>query len=209
MPENIDKQIAIEKNKLAGGGAWLWLLDIAVEGQPTLHLVNNITDIIYRGTAYTKCNFQMEAYDKSEPGRLSELNLNVTNADLIAAVLPYVNAYDGLIGSTITRTPVNANHLNIDMSAKAEDFVVTGCSAGEEWISFVLGAPSPLNRKFPARRFFAAYCRYVGRFKGIECGYSGAETVCNGTPEDCQDNKNNLERFGGQPGLRSKTVSFA
>jgi phage-related protein len=66
-----------------------------------------------------------------------------------------------------------------------------------------------LNRKFPDKRFFAAYCRYVGKFKGIECGYAGAETVCNGTPEDCEDNKANLERFGGQPGLRSKTVRFA
>jgi len=209
MPESIDKYIAIEKNKLAGGGAWLWLLDIDIEGEETLHFVNNIENVTYRGTVYYKCNFQMAAYDKSEPGRLSEVELSISNADLVAYVLPYVNQYDGLVGAAIARTPVNSKYLDIDMSSKSEEFIVMGCSAGEEWIAFTLGAPSPLNRKFPEKRFFGAYCRYVGKFKGIECGYTGAETVCNGTPEDCEDNKSNLERFGGQPGLRSKTVRFA
>jgi phage-related protein len=208
MPEDIDKYIVREKNRLAGGGAWLWLLDIEIEGQPTLHFVNNIENIVYRGTTYIKCNFQMEAYDKSEIGRLSELSMNITNADLINAVLPYVNDYGGLVGSLITRTPVNADYLDIDMSSKAEEFMVMSCSAGEEWISFTLGAPSPLNRKFPDKRFFSGYCRYVGKFKGIECGYSGGDATCNGTPEDCES-KSNLERFGGQVGLRSKTVRFA
>jgi phage-related protein len=157
---------------------------------------------------YYKCNFQMEAYDKSEPGRLSTLSLSITNTDLIHYVLPYVDDYDGLIGCTITRTPVNSKYLNIDMSAKAEEFIVTGCSAGDEWIAFVLGAPSPLNQRYPAKRFFSQYCRYVKNFKGIECGYSGAETTCNGTPEDCED-RSNLSRFGGQLGLRSNTVRFA
>lgn len=208
MPEDIDKYIAIEKNRLSSEGAWLWLLDIEIEGENTLHFVNNIENISYMGEVYYKCNFQMDAYNKSEPGRLSSLNLSITNADLINYVLPYVDDYDGLIGCTITRTPINSKYLDIDMSAKAEEFIVTGCSAGEEWIAFVLGAPSPLNRRFPDKRYFGQYCRYVGRFKGVECGYSGGETTCNGTPEDCED-RNNLCRFGGQLGLRSNTVRFA
>lgn len=208
MPEEINKYIAIEKNKIASDGAWLWLLDVQIEGQPVLRFVNNIENITYLGTVYSRCNFHMDAYDKSEPGRLSEVTLNVTNADLTRFLLPYVDAYDGLIGAVITRTPVHSKHLNIDMSVKAEDFVVMGCSAAEEWISFTLGAPSPLNRKFPEKRYFGNYCRYVGKFKGVECAYAGAATACNGTPEDCED-KANLARFGGQPALRSKTVRFA
>jgi len=208
MPEDIDKYIAVEKNKLSSEGAWLWLLDIEIEGEETLHLVDNIENVTYMGTVYYKCNFQMDSYKKSEPGRLSTLNLSITNADLIHFVLPFVEDYDGLIGRNITRTPVNSKYLSIDMSAKAEEFIVTGCSAGEEWIAFVLGAPSPLNRRFPDKRYFGQYCRYVGKFKRVECGYSGADTACNGTPEDCED-KNNLSRFGGQLGLRSNTVRFA
>ena len=208
MPQDIDKYIAIEKNRLASAGAWLWLLDIESDDFSTLHFVNNIENVTYKGTVYNKCNFNMGGYDKSQPGRLSTLNLSITNADLINFVLPYVDDYDGLIGSAITRTPVNSKYLDIDMSAKAEEFIVTGCSAGEEWIAFVLGAPSPLNRRFPDKRYFGQYCRYVGKFKGVECGYSGAETTCNGTPDDCAD-RSNLARFGGQLGLRSNTVRFA
>jgi len=208
MPDSIDKYIAIEKNKLASPWAWLWLLDIDITGESTLHFVNNIENVTYRGTVYNKCNFNMDWYNKSEPGRLSNLTLSITNADLINYILPYVDDYDGLVGETITRTPVNSKYLSIDMSAKAEEFVVTGCSAGEKWIAFVLGAPSMLNRKFPPSRYFSGYCRHVGKFKGVECGYSGAESTCNGSPGDCED-RNNLARFGGQMGLRSKTVRFA
>ena len=209
MPENIDKYITIEKNKLSSSGAWLWLLDIYIDSEDTLHFVDNIENFTYLGTVYYKCNFHMSPYDKSEPGRLSNVTLEITNADLVGYVLPYVDDYDGLIGCNIVRTPVNSKFLSIDMSAKSEDFIVTGCSAGEKSISFVLGAPSPLSRGFPSGRYFGGYCRYVRRFKGAECGYSGAESSCNGTPEDCEDNKSNLARFGGQPGLRSKTVRFA
>jgi phage-related protein len=208
MPEELDKYINREKNRLASPGAWLWLLEIEIDGADTLYFVNNIENISYQGQVYSKCNFQMDPYNKSEPGRLSSVNLSITNADLVNLILPYVDDYDGLIGQTITRTPVNSKWLNIDMSAKAEEFLVTGCSAGEEWIAFVLGAPSPLNRKFPDKRYFGHYCRYRKNFKGIECGYSGAETTCNGTPEDCED-RSNLARFGGQLGLRSNTVRFA
>jgi len=208
MTSDLDKYIAIEKNKLASEGAWLWLLDIDIEGESTLRFVNNIQDISYGGQTYYKCNFQMAPYDKSDPGRLSSVNLSITNTDLINYILPYVEDYDGLIGSTITRTPVNSKYLDIDMSSKAEEFIVTGCSAGEEWIALVLGAQSPLQRKFPDKRYFGQYCRYVAKFKGIECGYSGAESTCNGSPEDCED-RSNLARFGGQLGLRTNTVRFA
>ena len=78
MPEEIDKYISIEKNKLSSCGAWLWLLDIYIDGEDTLRFVNNIESITYLGTLYNKCNFQMSPYDKSEPGRLSNINLEIT-----------------------------------------------------------------------------------------------------------------------------------
>jgi len=207
MPEDLNKQIRIEKNKLSSGGAWLWLLDIYIEGEDTLHFVDNIENVTYRGTLYYKCNFKMGPYDKSEPGRLSDINLDITNTDLVGCVLPYVNDYNGLIGCNIVRTPVNSKFLTIDMSAKSEDFIVTGCSAGEDGISFVLGASSPLNRRFPASRYFGGYCRYVSKFKGVECA-AGLGASCNGTLENCET-LGNLARFGGQPGLRANTVRFA
>jgi hypothetical protein len=100
MPEQIDKYIAIEKNKLAGGGAWLWLLDIAIEGEDTIYLVNNIENVTYQGR-FIRCNFEMEAYDKSEPGRLSEVNLNISNTDLVAACCP-TSTPTTAFGATIT-----------------------------------------------------------------------------------------------------------
>lgn len=208
MPEDLPAQINIKKNKLNTGSAWLWLLDIEITGESTLRFVNNPENISYQGNIYNKCNFTMGGFDKMDSGRLSDVSLNITNADLVKYILPYVVDYDGLIGETIIRTPVNSDHLDIDMSAKAEEFIVTGCSAGEEWVAFVLGAPNPLNSRFPKSRYFGLHCRYLGHFKGAECGYAGAQTTCNGTPARCAE-LGNYTRFGGQPGLRSKTIRFA
>ena len=207
MPEDLPAEIVTEKNKLSQESAWLWLLDIEITDYGTLRFVNNNENISYGGNTYYKCNFNMGSFNRMESQKLSEVTLDISNADLINYILPYVDDYDGLIGETITRTPVNSKYLNLDMSSKAEEFIITGCSAGEQWIAFVLGAANPLNKRLPKYRYFGMYCRYVKHFKDVECGYSGADTSCNGTPEDCIS-KNNFERFGGQLGLRSKSVKF-
>lgn len=50
-----------------------------------------------------------------------------------------------------------------------------------------------------------AMCRFQGPngFKGINCGYSGAETECNFTFQRCKE-LNHEDRFGGFPDISSK-----
>jgi len=209
MPFDLPADINKKKNKLATGSAWLWLLDIDIDGvSDILRLVNNNENIIYDGNTYIKCNFELGEWNLTESGRLPNRTINITNADLIKFLLPYIEDYDGIIGSTVTVTPVNSDHLELDMSSKAQEYIVLQSSPGEDWISFVLGAPNPLNQRFPLSRYFGLHCRFVGHFKGVECGYAGEDATCKGTLADCIE-KGNETRFGGQPALRSKTVRFA
>ncbi|KKN33967.1 hypothetical protein LCGC14_0798490 [marine sediment metagenome] len=174
----------------------------------TVYFVNNNVDLTYQSNLYKACNFNLGPWESVAGGALPRRNLTVSNADLVKIIHPFVRDYNGLIDSVVTATPVFAGAIDIDMSAKAMEFSVISTSAAEDFIAFVLGAPNPLLQSFPDGKYYADHCRYVKQFRGLECGYSGADTVCNGTYLDCFT-KGNQVRFGGQIALRSKTVRFA
>ena len=209
MPVSVPDEINKDKNKLETQSAWLWLLDITVPGvEEIIRLVNNTEDISYGGNTYTRCNFKLGPWEYTVSGELPHRTLNITNIAVAEYMLPYVEDYDGAVGSIVVTTPVNSEHLDVDMSSKAMEFSLLSASPMEERIAFILGAPNPLIQRLPQNRYFANYCRFVSHFKGAECGYSGAETICDGTLARCKE-LNNETRFGGEPGLRSKTVRFA
>ena len=210
MPAELPAPVGAIKNKLNTPSAWLWLLDITITGvSETLRFVNNPENITYNGNIYTRCNFTLGTWESKSPGELPSRTINISNIDLVNYLLPYVRNYNGIVGATAVITPVNSFHLNIDMSSKAQEFTITQSSPAQEYIIFVLGTPNPLIQRFPSDRYIALHCsRFVSRFKGVECGYSGGETVCDGTLKRCTELINQAQ-FGGFPGLRSKTIRFA
>ena len=119
-----------------------------------------------------------------------------------------LQALDGGLGSTVNILVVNSDLLYEDYSELDMEFEVLACDSTAKWIVFTLGAPSPLRQRFPRDTFLALHCRYVANFKGAECGYSGAETSCDGTLATCRE-YGNSERFGGFPGMRSGSVRIA
>lgn len=209
MPADLDGKIVKESRELTSRSAWLWLLAVTISGvEETIRLVNNTEDISYGGNTYTRCNFELGPWRYTETGELPGRQLKVTNIDLVNYLLPYVDDYDGIVGATIVTTPVNSQHLDVDMSAKAMEFMVLAGSPTETEIIFGLGAPNPLIQWVQRHRYFADYCPFVSRFGDAECGYSGEQTVCNGLLSQCKDYGNQV-RFGGEVGLRSRTVRFA
>jgi hypothetical protein len=53
------------------------------------------------------------------------------------------------------------------------------------------GAPGPAQE-------YMYNCRYVDKFKGLQCGYVGVETTCDGTVAQCTA-RGNIVRYGGFP----------
>jgi len=209
MPVDLPGEIVRDSRKLVSQSAWLWLLAITISGvEETLRFVNNTKNISYGGNTYTRSNFTLGPWRYTETGELPTRELKVTNIDIVNYLLPYVEDYEGAIGDTIVTTPVNSQHLDMDMSSKAMEYMILSATPTEQWITFILGAPNPLIQRVPQNRYFANYCCFVSHFKGAECAYSGAETVCNGTLAQCKQYSNQT-RFGGEVGLRSKTVKFA
>ena len=209
MPAELPSEIVAESRKLETKSAWLWLLDVTITGvAETLRLVNNTENKIYGVNTYTRCSFTLGPWRYTETGELPTRELKVTNIDIVNYMLPYVRACSGAVGATIVTTPVNSLHLDVDMSSKAMEFMVLASAPSEQWIVFLLGAPNPLIQRVPRKKYFADYCAVVADFKGPECGYAGEGTICTGILKKCRQ-YGNQTRFGGEPGLRNKTVKFA
>lgn len=188
-----------KKNELAVADPWLVLVDIAIPGvAETIHLVNNNENITFAGQLYTAANFILDPPKFSSKGDIPSVTLKVCNVAQIME--PYMEEHDGGIGSTVTVRVVNAGLLSENYAELEMTFDVIGASADVQWATFQLGAPNPLQFRFPLDRYIALRCRYVAHYKGVECAYSGALATCNGTLDDCRAHGNSA-RFGGFPGL--------
>ena len=195
-----------EKNKLEGDNPWLILLDIYVDVSTTLYLVRNTEDITFDGQVYTAFPFEIEASVQKSKGELPTIGLKVSN--VTRAIQAQLEATDGLIGNEVTLKVVNNAYLAEDYAELTETFEILNCTADVMWVNMTLGFPNPMARRFPLYRYLADHCRYVGKFKGAECGYSGADATCDGTIDACRL-KSNSARFGGFPGLGKGGVRIA
>jgi phage-related protein len=196
--KTLSTALLLEKNSISGIYPWLILLDVVINNSLTLYLVRNTEDITFAGQLYTAFPFEMDAASQKSKGELPSISLRVSN--VTRAIQAHIEAQDGLIGNAVTIRIVNSNLLTEDYSELTETFMVLACEADVYWVTFTIGFPNPLLRRFPLDRFIADHCRYVSHFKGAECGYTGAVATCEGTLDDCRL-KSNSGRFGGFPGL--------
>lgn len=194
---NIPASLILEKNKLNSTYPWLLLIDVTTPVS-TMYFVRNTEDIIFNGITYTAFPFDMEVDKQDTKGQIPSMSLRVSN--VTRAVQAEIEQYGGLVGETVTLRIVNSAYLSENYSELTFDFEIIACSATAIWVTFVLGAPNLLAKRFPLYRYMSNFCRYVSYFKGPECGYSGGLTVCNGTLANCQERLNS-ERFGGFLGL--------
>jgi lambda family phage minor tail protein L len=86
------------------------------------------------------------------------------------------------------------------------DFIyfIDSYTADQEFVEFtLLPKTDVLSVVLPTRNYSRHYCGWI--FKSSECGYAGGETICNKTKQRCKE-LDNYQRFGGFPGIPSRTV---
>lgn len=192
LPSNL----ILEKNKLDGQEPWLILLDIVMPNDDTYYIVRNNEDITFNSQLYTAVPFNLGVRTQDGTGEIPKLSLSITNISRVFQA--YVEEYEGAIDATVRLRVVSHANLTEDYTELTLDFDVIGSSSNSQVIVFDLGAPNPLRRRFPLHRYIALHCNW--EFKSVECAYVGAETECARTQTACTA-YNNLERFGGYPGL--------
>jgi lambda family phage minor tail protein L len=194
----IPAALIAEKNKLSNGSPFLLLCEIQLTGT-TLRLVKNEANISWQGETWAAFPFDID--DMGEAGRSEVPRLQLSVSNVSRAIQNYVEQYDGGIDATVILRVVHADHLvgtETDTTMIRLDYTVTGCSADSKAVTFELGASSPWQRRIPLARARKNFCRF--KFKSTECGYSGAETVCDKTLTRCRA-LSNSSRFGGFPGI--------
>ena len=194
----IPAALIAEKNKLANDTPFLVLCEIQFVGT-TIRLVKNEANISWQGQTWAAFPFNIDDMGEAGKNEVPQLQLSVSNVS--RAIQSYIEAYDGGVDATVIIRVVHADNLVGTETATTLirlDYTVTSCTANPKAVVFSLGASSPWQRRIPQGRARKNFCRF--KFKSTECGYSGAETVCDKSITRCRVLANS-SRFGGFPGV--------
>jgi phage-related protein len=148
--------------------------------------------------AYNWIAFPFDLDDISDKSKneVPRIVLKVGNAS--RAIMYYMEIAGGGEGSTVEINVIHTKHLDLTTPEYRVTMQCMQSSADDKWAYFTLGMPSPFSVRFPRNRILKDFCRW--RFKGTECGYSGAATECNKGLAACRALSNSA-RFGGFPGV--------
>lgn len=196
--------LCLEKNKLVATAPWLILLALELPDTTVLRLARNTQDVVFGGNTYTAFAFDLGDTSSGGDGTIQGVSLKVANPG--RALQPYMEANNGLIGCILTLMVVHTDNLTSDYTELTLTYEVLTAVSVEDWITFTLGAENPLRCRFPLQVAIPFSCNWP--FKGVECAYAGADTVCKRTLLDCQS-KSNSARFGGRPGINGAPMFAA
>lgn len=184
------------------GGAWMWLCRILIPGYAAVRLARNTEDVTYGEKVYLKWNFDIGKQTFTGEGSVPRISIRVAQAP-DKSLEKIINATKGGHHGTIKIMRVHEDFLDYEIKALEVNYGILNADSDWEWVYFTLGIPNPLTQKVPLRIVSSKICPWAlpGLFKGPECQYSGSDTSCKGTIEDCRDNKNNAAHWGGEIGL--------
>ena len=196
--KSISSTITPIANTLSDAGSFLLLVEFSTPNSPTSFYVRNNEDVVYTYNASENYNcIGMEFGDLVETlqGDLPSFTLRISNTARTFA--NRMELYNGLLGYTVTIKLVHSLHLDLAPEL-TYIFEILEAEQNDQWVTFTLGIPNPLTKRFPRDRYVPSLCRFV--FKGAYCQYAGSASTCNHTLTQCRTYANSIH-FGGSPGI--------
>ena len=197
----LDSTFKSEKNKSQNFPIYLYTIHL-YDGINDLHLAEYDADITYDGITYTKFPIKHAGTEETSSGQIDKVTVSIANVNRL--IQAYLELYDWG-GLKVTITLAWSNQLS-DTDANIKFvYYIDSYSASQETVEFTLTSKLDiLDAQLPYGKYNRNYCRW--KFKSTECGYSGSETTCNKTTQDCELNKNNILRYGGFPSIPSRRI---
>lgn len=203
---NLTENFVTEKNKPENRPIYLYTI-YAYNGTDNLYFAGYDVDVTFPasgGQTYTAFPIVHEQVNENAEGQIDLVRLRVGNANRLLQGYLEANDFRGL---KVDITLIFMDRLASSSDKTVETFYVDSYTVTEEAGEFLLSSQFDVQDvEIPRRKFLRNYCQW--RFKGDECGYSGGETTCNKTKQDCKDNKNNYARFGGFPSIPQHRINF-
>lgn len=198
---DVNDTFKTEANKAVNKPLRLYIIE-DYDGTNDLHFAEWDSDVTFDGATYTRFPINLESVAENNQGTIDAVKVSVSNVSRL--IQGYLETYD-LRGKKVTIKTVWADQLD-DTSAYIDDiFYIDAYTADQNVVQFTLTSKvDVLGVELPVRRYSRNYCSW--KFKSTECGYSGAETTCKKTKQDCKEVKNNYARFGGFPSIPSNRV---
>ena len=191
---------------------------ITIEGidPPLNKLVDSNYNVNFGDDSYLRFPLSFSGATVNSDGTVDKPTITVANVS--REMMDLVESSNGLRGFKVNVKTASARFIN-DIVTQAEDgtwiytdnperdssafveddYLIDSYSANEEIVSFQLESLIDLSAQLPRRRFTTNSCYW--KYKDSEtCGYTGVETTCGKTFEDCVT-RNNQRYFGGFPGV--------
>lgn len=165
--EVIDSNLILEKNKLAGDEPWLIALDVQLTTSDYAYLVRNNEDITFDSRTYQAFPLEIDERNQVSQGEIPTLGIRVSNINRL--VQNYLEDYGGLVDNEVTLRILSRVGTTWT-EAISFTYKVLACVADSMWVNFTLGAPNPLNRRFPLYRYISNHCNW--KFGSSECNYT-------------------------------------
>ncbi len=200
MPRNVNSTFKSEKAKKENAPIFLYVLK-EYNGVDDLNFAGFDQDVTFNGTVYTRFPIKHEFVAENNQGQIDQVKITLANVSRLIEL--YLEQYDFRGKKVIIRT-VWADQLS-DPDAYIDDvFYIDNYTADQSNVEFTLtGKFDVLGVDLPARRYARNYC--VWKFKSAECGYSGAEIICDKTQQRCKQLEN-YQRFGGFPSVPTRRI---
>jgi phage-related protein len=179
--------------------AFVPLLDFDLGAEGHLYYARYAGDVTYAGQVYTAWPFDSEIKTGGKGHTVTTTTMTI--ADGAHVLRPYALATGWFAGCTLTITVVCVGDLVVDYTWSTVAYDIKHAAPVGDDLVLKLGGRNPTKMRYPSDRYWADQCPYARGFKSDpRCGYSGAETSCNGSLARCEA-LGNEARFGGFLGL--------
>ena len=159
-------------------------------------------NVVYNSHTYVPFGVKLGDIRWGADGKMQDLTLAVANIGDDRFIQECIENYE-VIGQKVVITQLVKD---IDDPIQVT-FKVKGAKSNKGQVTFTLAMGFDyLKSEMPTRTMFQRYCRWT--FKDSNCQYSGIDTTCNRTFEECKDNKQNILNFGGFPGIINQRFYF-
>ncbi len=177
---------------------YLYELTYSVSEEP-LYWTSYDEDVSYDSKTYTKFPITHEDINEDSDGQINELVVNVANAD--RTVQYYVENYSLMWKNFKIRQIFIGTSECVD-----HNFLIKGVKCKKDIAAITLSSGvDVLALAVPNRKLISNFCSWV--FKDGNCAYTGSDTVCEKTFDDCKA-KSNLTHFGGFPAMIKNNFYF-
>lgn len=153
-----------ESLKLEPAGAFLFVLEVAVNPAQAIYLVNNQESIVFDGKTYEPFPFVFNVSYDENTGNVAEASVTVPN--VAQFLTPYFMKNGGLRDATLTIRQLHTAHLADPAAHESTSFVVRNSAVNENALTFNLGGQNLLQQRVPFDKFRRGFCSLTYNFPG-------------------------------------------